>query len=235
MRMSEQSKYMRHLRRNITGVLFLALLVLVQSAYAQRGKLDIIYTVSLGDAAAQQFHVTTDIKNINQPRLELALPTWTPGWYVVENYAKNVIKFNVTDGTGKRLQPRMTRKQTWSVDTRGIRQIRVAYDYSATVLGLNQAKVAPDYAFFTGIQLFLEPLGHRNTPSTLKFRIPRGWRLLSPLKETADPTTFTAADYDTLVDAPALMGRFDVTEFRVEGKPHYFAAYPAGVFNAEKS
>jgi predicted metalloprotease with PDZ domain len=226
---------MRHQQRNATAVLFFALLVLVQSAYAQRRNLDLTYTVSLSDVAAQQFHVTTDIKNINQPRLELALPTWTPGWYVVENYAKNVIKFNVMDGRGRRLQPRMTRKQTWSIDTRGIRQIRVDYDYSATVLGLNQAKVAADYAFFTGIQLFLEPLGHRNTPSTLKFRIPQGWRLLSPLKETADRMTFIAADYDTLVDAPALMGKFDVTEFRVEGKPHYFAAYPAGAFNSEKS
>ncbi len=226
---------MKYQRRAFTAVLFFTLLVLVQSSFAQKGKLDITYTVSLNDAASQRFHITTDIKNIDQPRLDLALPTWTPGWYVVENYAKNLIKFDVTDGSGKRLQPRMTRKQTWSVDTRGIKQIRVDYDYSATVLGLNQAKVATDFAFFTGIELFLEPVGHRNTASTLKFQIPAGWKLISPLKETADPMTFIAADFDTLVDAPALMGKFDVTEFQVEGKPHYFAAAPAGVFNAEKS
>jgi predicted metalloprotease with PDZ domain len=55
------------------------------------------------------------------------------------------------------------------------------------------------------------------------------------LKNTADPMTFTAADYDALVDAPAMMGNFDVHEFQVEGIPHYFTAYPAGRFNAEKS
>ena len=225
---------MNHRSGKIAAV-FLLLFVFVQAGAAQKGQLDITYTVSLTDLPKQQFHITTDIKNINQPRLDLALPTWTPGWYVVENYAKNVIRLNVTDGSGKRLQPRMTRKQTWSIDTRGIKQIRVDYDYSATILGLNQAKVAADYAFFTGIELFLEPLGHRNTPSTVKFQIPQGWRLMSPLKETSDPMAFTAADYDTLVDAPALMGTFDVTEFQVEGKPHYFAAVPAGRFNAEKS
>ena len=47
--------------------------------------------------------------------------------------------------------------------------------------------------------------------------------------------TFTATDYDTLVDAPTEMGNFDVTQFEVEGKPHYFVATPAGSFNAEKS
>lgn len=214
---------------------FLVLLTVVgQNAYGQKA-LDIVYTVSLNNVASQQFHVTTDIKNIKQPRLDLALPTWTPGWYVVENYGKNLIRFKVTDASGKWLQPRMTRKQTWSVDTKGVDQIRVEYDYTATVLGLNQAKIATDFAFFTGIELFLEPVGHRNTPSTLKFELPAGWKLISALKNTADPNTFSAADYDTLVDAPALMGNFDVTEFQVEGKPHYFAAAPAGVFNAEKS
>ncbi|MEO5858642.1 MAG: PDZ domain-containing protein [Pyrinomonadaceae bacterium] len=213
----------------------LFVLFLTSVAAAQSGKLDITYTVALRDTASQQFQITTDIKNIKQDRLDLALPTWTPGWYVVENYGKNLIRFDVTDGSGKRLQPLMTRKQTWSVPTKGVNQIRVTYSYRAGLLGLNQAKVGDDYAFFTGIQLFMEPLGHRNDPSTLKFQIPQGWKLISPLKNTADPMTFTAADYDTLVDAPAMMGNFDIHEFSVDGKPHYFTAYPAGRFNAEKS
>jgi predicted metalloprotease with PDZ domain len=216
-------------------VLFFGLLFVPLAAAAQSGKLDITYTVALRDTPGKQFHITTEIKNIKQDKLELALPTWTPGWYVVENYAKNLIRFEVTDGSGKRLQPLMTRKQTWSVPTKGVSSIKVTYSYRATILGLNQAKIGDDYAFFTGIQLFLEPLGHRHNPSTLKFQIPQGWKLMSPLKDTTDPMTFTAADYDTLVDAPAMMGNFDVHPFQVNGKPHYFTAYPAGRFNAEKS
>ena len=224
-----------NLRRSSRGFFVLLVLVFVPAVFAQKGELDINYTVSLTDVAKQEFHVTTDIKNINQPTLDLALPTWAPGWYTVENYFKNVLKFRITDIKGKVLPLRMTRKQTWSLNTKGIKQIRVDYDYSATVLGLNQAKIASDFAFFTGIQLFLEPIGHRNDPSTVKFQLPSGWKLMSALKDTADPMVFTAADYDTLVDAPALMGKFDVTQFEVEGKPHYFAAAPAGIFNTEKS
>ena len=226
---------MMNSRRASRSLLVFVIILFVQAAYSQKGALDITYSVSVKDLTNQQFHITTDIKNINQPRLDLSLPTWTPGWYVVENYAKNLMRFEVTDGNGKRLQPRMTRKQTWSIDTRGVKQIRVDYDYRAAVLGLNQAKIGTDYAFFTGIELFLEPLGHRNNPSILKFQIPQGWKLVSPLKNTADPMAFAASDYDALVDAPAMMGNFDVHEFQVEGKPHYFTAYPAGRFNAEKS
>lgn len=209
--------------------------IFASAIFAQKNGLQIDYTVALKDVASQQFHITTDIKNIDQPQLSLSMPTWTPGWYTVENYFKNVLRFRVTDGNGRVLPLRMSRKQTWNIDTKGIKQIRVEYDYQATVLGLNQAKIATDFAFFTGIELFLEPVGHRYTPSTVKFDIPAGWKLMSALKNTADPNVFAAADYDTLVDAPALMGKFDVTEFTVEGKPHYFAAAPAGVFNQEKS
>lgn len=222
----------KHRVRFLVPLLFV---LLSSAALAQKGKLDISYTVSLTDISSQQFHITTEIKNIDQPRLDLALPTWAPGWYVVENYGKNLLRFTVKDENGKVLPLRMSRKQTWNIDTRGLNKIRVDYDYQATILGLNQAKIATDFAFFTGIELFLEPVGHKNEPSTVKFEIPANWKLISALKDTADPHIFTAADYDTLVDAPALMGNFDITKYEVEGKPHFFAAAPAGTFSAEKT
>src|SRR5205085_10739312 len=92
-----------------------------------------------------------------------------------------------------------TRKQTWRVDTRGVGRIKVEFDYRANVLALNQAKIAKDYAFFTGIQLFLMAEGHRDRPSTVRFELPSGWQVISALKETGDPNTFTASDYDVLV------------------------------------
>jgi len=213
----------------------LLLLFCLQSASAQKNSLDITYSVSVTDPATQQFHITTDIRNIDQPRLELAMPTWTPGWYTVENYYKNVLRFRITDASGKILPHTMSRKQTWNVETKGVRQIRIDYDYQATVLALNQAKIGKDFAFFTGIEFFLEALGHRNEPSTVRFSLPAGWKIITSLKETPDPMVFTAADYDALVDAPVEMGKFDVTRFEVEGKPHYFVANPAGSFSAEKA
>src|SRR6187551_2813035 len=116
-------------RYRFASLLFLALFF-TSVASAQSGKLDISYTVALSDVASRQFHITTDIKNIKQDRLDLALPTWTPGWYVVENYGKNILRFKVTDANGRWLQPRMTRKQTWSINTKGLSQLRVEYDYS---------------------------------------------------------------------------------------------------------
>jgi len=226
---------MQQTRRTPFIVLFVLLFLSFQAVQAQKSALKVDYTVTLSDTAAQQFHVTTDIKNINQPRLDLSLPTWTPGWYTVENYLKNVLRFRITDASGKILPHTMSKKQTWNVDTRGIKEIKIDYDYRATVLALNQAKITKDYAFFTGIELFLQAEGHRDEPSTVHFALPAGWKIITALKDTSDPMTFTAANYDVLVDAPVEMGNFDVTKFEVEGKPHYLVANPAGTFSSEKA
>jgi predicted metalloprotease with PDZ domain len=129
----------------------------------------------------------------------------------------------------------MSKKQTWNVDTRGLHEIKVDFDYRASVLALNQAKITNDFAFFQGIELFLQAEGHRNEPSTVHFALPAGWKLISALKETSNPLVFTADNYDVLVDAPTEMGNFDVTRFEVEGKPHYFVSTPAGAFSADKA
>jgi len=222
--------------RTLTWCLAWSLSVVVApAAMAQDRGLAIEYTVKVADIPGQLFHVTTDIKNINQPALDLSLPVWSPGWYVIENYAKNVFRFRVTEPDGRELRPAQVRKQTWRIDTKGISRVTVEFDYLANVLSANQARIAPDYAFFTGTQLFVLPEGHRSRPSKVRFDAPSGWRIASGLDETADPMVFTAPEYDTLVDQPTLMGTFDVTRFTVEGKPHDFVANPAGVFSAEKT
>ena len=202
---------------------------------AQDRGLAIEYTVKVADVPGQLFHVTTDIRNINQPALELSLPVWSPGWYVIENYAKNIYRFRVSEPGGRELRPAQVRKQTWRIDTKGISRVTVEFDYLANVLSANQARIAPDYAFFTGTQLFLLPEGHRSRPSVVRFQAPSGWRIVSGLDETADPAVFTAPEYDTLVDQPTLIGQFEVTRFMVEGKPHDLVASPPGVFSAEKT
>ena len=212
------------------------ILLLGPDALAQkRDALRIDYTVSIASVEAQLFHVVTDVKNINESRIDLSLPTWTPGWYTVENYFKNVLRFAVTDAKGNRLQPEMIRKQTWRVETKGLDSIRVEFDYKASVLALNQAKIANDFAFFTGTALFLEAVGRRSGPSTVRFELPPDWKIVSALKETSDPMIFTATDYDTLVDAPTQMGKFDMLKFQVEGKPHYLVTTPSGALAEDKA
>ncbi len=223
------------LRHSLLSLTLFVTLAAAARAQGQTDELRVDYTVKVASVENKLFHVTADIKNIKGSRLDLSLPVWTPGWYTIENYAKNILRFHITDATGNRLQHQMTRKQTWSVETKGINRIKAEFDYRADVLALNQAKLTKDFGFFTGTQFFLMAEGHRKSPSTVRFELPQDWKIITALKETSDPLVFTAADYDTLVDSPTEMGNFDLTRFEYEGKPHYFVATPAGAFSKEKT
>ena len=109
-----------------------------QGAVSQSSQLQVDYQVAIADLDKQLFHVTTEIKNIREPSLTLSLPTWTPGWYTIENYARNILRFKVTDAKGNWVQSVMTRKQTWRIDTTGQRDLKVEFDYQATVLALKE-------------------------------------------------------------------------------------------------
>src|SRR5262245_21537970 len=90
-----------------------SLSVLVAPAtMAQDRVLAIDYTIKVADIPRELFHVTTNLRNINQPSLDLSLPVWSPGWYVIENYGKNVARLRVTEPGGRELRPVQVRKQT---------------------------------------------------------------------------------------------------------------------------
>src|SRR5918911_607117 len=153
------------MKAHFTRLLALAILVCAglpgaARAAAAKSELKIEYTVKVVGGEAQLFHVTTDIDNLRQPSLDLTLPSWMPGLYDEEDYAKNVRRLSITDGQGKPLAHHMVARQTWRVETAGLSRLRVEFDYRADTLALNQAKVGADYAFFTGVQLFLLPEGH---------------------------------------------------------------------------
>ncbi len=84
----------------------------------------------------------------------------------------------------------MIRKQTWRIETKGLDSIQVEFDYKATVLALNQAKITGDFAFFTGIELFLEAAGHRESPSTVRFELPQDWKIHFRIERDLRPDDF---------------------------------------------
>lgn len=203
------------------------------SAQPAKAPFHATYTVSVKDTTRRLLHVSARFTGVEQKTLDLALPVWTPGWYTLEYYAKNVARVTVSDGAGHPLPAQLVKAQTWRVDTRGAHQVVVDYDYWANVVGLNQAKLTGSYAFFTGTELLLEPGGHRNAPATLRLEAPPSWKTISALAETGRPNEYTAPDYDVLIDAPCLMGAFDVSRFEVEGKPHALVVVPAGLFSPD--
>ena len=157
----------------------------------------------------------------------LSLPSWTPGAYEINNYARFVDRFNATSGSDSLDWDKMD-PDTWRVNVRRAGDVRVAFEYTADSLDNAHSWSKENFAFFNGTNLFLYPEGQSaDNSSTVTVHTTPGWRIATGMRATG-ANTFSAASYHELVDMPFFVGRFDIDSVTVVGKPLRFASYPVG-------
>src|SRR5690606_2986231 len=81
---------------------------------------EISYNVSMPEPWTHLLYVEMRLKWQAMPaRTELKMPVWTPGSYLIREYARHVQNFAVTDAAGRDLQWEKINKNTWQVNTAG--------------------------------------------------------------------------------------------------------------------
>ncbi len=156
--------------------------------------------------------------------LEVMMAVWTPGSYLVREYARHVEGMSAAGPDGAPLTVAKTRKNRWRVDTRGARRITLRYRVYAREMSVRTNWVERDFAILNGAPTFVtlvEPGTRR--PHEVAIEPPPAWRTsVSGLPEVAGaPHRYRAADFDELVDSPILVGNPAVHRFEVAGTPHF--------------
>jgi predicted metalloprotease with PDZ domain len=191
------------------------------------------YVVTLSDPATKTFRVSAEFRNPGRELLA-SLPSWSPGSYTVENYARNVRNFSATDSSGRTLTWDKLDPDTWRVRTGNAGVTRLAFEYGADSLDLDKSKIFDDFAFYNGTNLFLFEPKHMDLPATVTLELPAGWKVATGLPEAGAPNRFAAANYDQLVDAPTFVGDFQLDSFTAGGRPARLAVYPATAFTDDQ-
>jgi predicted metalloprotease with PDZ domain len=198
--------------------LFFALGLFVLAATAQE---PIRYTVRF--PAPQTHHLEVEASlPARGPETELFLAVWTPGSYLVREYARFVEDFSAS-ASGKPLKWEKSRKNRWKVASGGAARIDVKYKVYANELSVQGNFVDADFAMLNGAPNFVTLVGGENRPYEVKVVLPAAWKkTLSGLKTRAgEPGAYVAADFDELLDCPIYAGNAPVHEFEVMGKRHF--------------
>src|SRR5688572_6174694 len=95
--------------------IILFFLFVVAGAQAQVGP--ITFTVSMENPSTHYYHVVMECKDVRAEYLDFKLPAWTPGYYWLVNFSKNVVRFKAVNEQGKELPWNKTTKNTWHVST----------------------------------------------------------------------------------------------------------------------
>ena len=207
-----------------------------QSANVTAAASEISYKVSMSKPWTHLLEVEMHVKWSGAPgSVELKMPVWTPGSYLVREYARHVQDFAVADGAGKALAWEKVNKNTWKIETKGVKEIVAKYRVYSNELTVRTNELNDEHAFWNNAALLMFPAGQLSAPSTVTVVPYAKWKVASGLPRVAGQThTFRAANYDVLYDSPFEVSDFREATFDVKGKPHRYVITGEGNYDLKK-
>ncbi|MEM9489443.1 MAG: hypothetical protein AAGC55_09875, partial [Myxococcota bacterium] len=171
--------------------------------------------------------------------VELFMAVWTPGSYLVREYARHIEAISAATPDGEPLAIDKVAKNRWRVTSGGAANIVVRYRLYARVLSVRSNFVSEDIAVLNGAPTFLDIADDRSRPFAINLELPETWtHSITALQPHGDgqKNHFTAPDFDTLVDSPIVAGTPTLHDFEVEGTPHQLANFGEDkVWDGERS
>jgi predicted metalloprotease with PDZ domain len=177
------------------------------------------HTVRFADRSMHYVEVESIFPTGGEEELVLFMPVWTPGSYLVREYARNVEALEAATVEGAALEVEKTRKNRWTVATGGARRVVVRYRVYAAELDVRSSFVDSDMAVLNGASIFLCPVGGLAREQDVLLETPDEWldaaTSLAPHAEGRH--RFVARSYDALVDSPIVVGDAEVRAFDAGG------------------
>ena len=156
-------------------------------------------------------------------RVELRLPSWTPGSYLIRDYVRTLEGLQVWQGMHllpcQRLAP-----ATWVLRLERLDPLEVRYAIQATELTVRTCHLNSDHGFLALAGVALEIEGERWQPHGLQLELPPGWQAFLPLPEV-DEAHWQADTFDALIDTPVEVGPHPVHGFQVAGVAHRWVSW----------
>jgi len=215
-------------------VIPLILILFISSCGNNIGTIE--FTLSMDQPGTHYFNVKMECKDVNDEYLEVKLPVWTPGYYWIMNYPKNVVNFASADSEGNQLEWEKTTKNSWKIRTDDNSNVVITYDIYAHNVSVADPFLDYGRAFICPTAVFMHIKGMLDHPVSVNIDPYKGWSQISTGLDpvTGETNRFSAPDFDVLYDCPILVGNQEVLYFEVKGIPHYVAMENPGNTNREK-
>lgn len=170
-----------------------------------------------------------DIHEIDPSQdLELILPAWSPGSYLIREYCKHIQGLRVLDNKGRWVNFEQVEKAKWVIPNQALQSLEsldIRYKVYCHDVSVRTSFVNQEHAFLHGPTLFITPKSLMKSKIALEVRFPGLWsKLHTGLKDVSpkrDEFHYEASDYDELVDCPIEIGCHESDGFRVHGKDHH--------------
>lgn len=193
------------------------------------------FTLSFSEPQAHYVEVQMHVKGFSSvDHLDIKMPVWAPGSYLIREYPKNVERFSATSLNGQDLAAYKTSKNTWRIEHQGT-DVVIKYAVYAFETSVRTSHIDYSHAFLSPVGVFMYVDGHLDLPAKVAIEMPNHWRKVSTgLEPTNNANEYNAVNFDILYDSPIEIGNQDIWSFEVDGIPHEFAMVGTADYDKEQ-
>ena len=190
---------------------FLACLCLLPQTSLATG--EVSHTISFPANKEQLILVRSEIP-VSAAVTELIMPNWTPGSYLIREYAANVNRISATSADGTVLPLRKISKDRWQVNTGDTDALVIDYEVFTPDLNVSTSWASQAFSLINGTSIFLYTPQTSELPQRVNIvnDANRG-ESFSALPPAPDGDGFRAENYDELVDNPIAVANAPVYRF----------------------
>lgn len=225
---------MVELTKHTVGLLLVALSLFMSERLNGQ---DVSYDLDFSQASNHHLIVTATFDAKGRDSLELFMPVWTPGSYLIREYARHVETISARDGSGRSIPIEKTRKNRWRVNTKTTDKAIIRYRLYCREMSVRTNWVEEGFAILNGAPTFITALDMLDRPHRVRVHLPQNWSKVSTALIPGDkPREYVARDFDYLVDSPIVLGNQVVEKFNVGGIEHELVTLGGeGIWDTEKA
>lgn len=183
------------------------------------------FTVSMAEPGNHCYRVVMGLPPMASDSVDLYLPRWTPGYYQLMNFARQLTSFHPSSGRWVRPDSSL-----WRIYAPKGASITVTYTVKAERHFVANPYLGADHAYILPGGVFLYPGGMTGHPAVVRLFLNPGWTAATGLERRGKD--YYARNFDELYDEPILAGPLEtLPEFMVKGVRHAFTGVNLGDFD----
>jgi predicted metalloprotease with PDZ domain len=179
----------------------------------------VAYTVAITKPAAATLSVTMTFTPTTADSIDVCIPKWSPGWYVLLNTPDNITGVTAAQDSAPLNLSHPTAAQ-WTLTPVPGKPVTVHYTVKTETKGLGffHAAISENHAFIPGTTTLMYIKGEEQKPCSVLYKVPMGWHVASPNHAVPGVRNmFDAPSYDHLADHPADLGAVELAEDTIDG------------------
>ena len=141
-------------------------------------------------------------KNLPSQETNFILPVWSPGYYEILDFPKNIVDFTAKNKQGELLDCYKTSKNNWVVKNKSNTTISISYRYFANKKSVAESNINSEKAFIMPNNMLMHIKDNINVPVNLQITPYKTWKHTNTGLKRINNNTFYADNFDILYDSP---------------------------------